>query len=139
MSIRINPNAILSSYIMDQDDNGNKEYYYRVKDAVRDEYVILTPVNDIYQADLKFTNRGNNKKSTVGTGLTKKLDTKFRQLKITSHTKVEVDVSKHTKKPDLILLFGKKAPVKTDQVPYISFDPDHSSPIDDKKFDNFFV
>lgn len=139
MAIRINPNKILSKYIMDEDDNGKKEYYYRVKDAVRDEYVILTPVDDIHQAHLKFSNRGNEKKSTVGTGLTKKLDTKFRQLKITAYTKVEVDVSKHTKKPDLILLFGKKAPVKTDQVPYISFDPDQSSPIDDKDFDNFFV
>jgi len=139
MSIRVNPNKILSSYIMKEDDDLDAKYHYRVKDAVRDEYVILTPVDNQQQADLTFTNRKNGQGSTVGTGFNKYLNTKFKQLKITAGTKVAVDVSKHTKKPDLILLFGKNAPVPSDHVPHISFDPDHSSPIDDKDFDNFFV
>lgn len=135
--LNINPNTVLSSYIMDEGDDDKKPYYYRIKDAKRDEYVILTRVNSHSEADITFTNRLSG--NTVGAGLTKHLVKEFKQLQIHSKQKVAVDVSNNTEHPDLILLFGKNAPVASDDKPLISFDPSHKSHTDKKAFDTHFV
>jgi len=139
MEIRINPNKVLSAYIMNENDDISTKYYYRVKDAKLNEYVILTRVENQQQADITFVNRQSSSKNTVGASLNERLLAKFKQLHISSKQKVPVDVSNNTKNPDLILLFGKNAPVSTDQTPYISFDPVKSSHTDNKVFNNLFA
>ena len=137
--ININPNTLLSSYIMNDGDDVDTKYYYRIKDAKLNEYVILEPVSSKEYADITFVNRQSRSKNTVGASLTEEILAKFRQLHISAGQKITVDVSDKTSSPDLILLFGKDAPVATDQLPYISFDPSRSSHTNMKVFDKLFV
>ena len=138
-TLNINPNTILSSYIMNENDDVNTKYHYRIKDAKLNEYVILTRVDDPHQADITFTNRQNSSNSTVGSTLTGKILNDSRQMHISAGQKVAVDVSDKTENPDLILLFGKNAPVASDDNPLISFDPNTASHTDEKVFDSLFV